>query len=181
MSHRPPSERLRRHAMLDNQPMKRAPGHPRKLSSLGDVSVRLPQVPDQGIALEGINHPGLRAGEALGVIHLQPGALDVEWQVIHLDLTALGQDDASLDGVFQLTQVSRPGVSPQALDRLGGDPFHPLVHLGLGLSEKVRPQGGDVLGPLPQWRQGDGERVEPVKEISLSAGWFVIAAPTLSP
>lgn len=74
-------------------------------------------------------------------------------------------------GVGQLTDIARPVVGQQCLDGRSGQ----ALILGLGLVQEMSGQGDNVLGPIPQGRDFDGDDIQAiVKVLAESAGGNVL-------
>ena len=93
-----------------------------------------------------------------------------EEQMPGVDLVALRQHDRPLDDVLELAQVARPGVPPQQIERLRGEPVHLLVDLRLRFPQEVVGEHRNVLTALPQRRQDHREGVEAVEEVFAELG-----------
>src|SRR5262249_43915087 len=80
-----------------------------------------------------------------------------------------GQDLRPLVEVLQLSYVRRPGVRGQPVQDVRTQRTHGLPHLRRVVHGEVPSEARDVLRPLSQGRQGDGEDVEPVIEVRAEA------------
>ena len=70
-----------------------------------------------------------------------------------------------LDQVPQLPDVARPAVASEDLLDLRSDGGEPLPEFLVVEGEEVPGQEQDVLSPLPERRQEDGDDLEPVVEV----------------
>ena len=134
-------------------------------AGLGEIPTDTLENPQHDLALELIR--GLVEREGFGRPDLRGllGQRDVQGEVVELDDRALGQNDAALDDVFQLTHVARPAVGFQGGERLGGQSLDALVEPPVVAPDKMVDEQGDVLDALPQRRHHDGHDVEPVIEV----------------
>jgi hypothetical protein len=106
--------------------------------------------------------------------------LDYGGQVRGLDSVSLGQHGCMLDTVFQLPDIARPVVIQEQAHGLGGKPLNFLV-LFLGkTAQEIAGQQGDVIGPLLEFRQVDGNDVETVIEIMRTSTAKVFSPPKRS-
>src|SRR5271170_3063445 len=53
----------------------------------------------------------------------------------------------------------------QQRERLRSDALHFLVDLGSRAQQEILCQERNIFNPLAQWRQGNGERIDPVKQV----------------
>src|SRR5262249_56550424 len=82
------------------------------------------------------------------------------------DLAAVArEDESSLDGIFQLADVTRPVVALERSDYVGGKVLVATV-LGVQRNQEGACQEGDVSGTLPQGGQVDREDTEPIVEVA---------------
>ncbi len=88
-----------------------------------------------------------------------------ELEIAGLDLGAAGDDDRSLDGIFELAHVPRPRIRLQHRQSLGGRAAHRLAARARELGDEVVDEARNVLAPIAQGRQMDREDVQPVIEI----------------
>ena len=84
-----------------------------------------------------------------------------------------------LDGIFQLTYISRPGVVQHASFRIAGDAYHAASHFSAVLADEVTGQRWNILAALAQRRHLLGNYVEAVIQITaesaLSGGFLQVA------
>src|SRR5687767_9579601 len=74
-----------------------------------------------------------------------------------------------LDGVLKLAHVATPGTRPEICDALLAQLGHPVAHLAMALpvvGQEMIGEERDVLEPLAEWRQLDGNDAQPVEEIA---------------
>ena len=90
---------------------------------------------------------------------------EVEREIVEADHRADGQSHAALDHVLELTDIARPVVGGQRRQRAAGDAAHVLLELPRVLANEVLHQGGNILFPIAQRRDGESGHVEPVVEI----------------
>ena len=76
----------------------------------------------------------------------------------------MAEDDDTLNHVLELADVARPGVSQKPLVDLAGDVQVFVVFAVVDRQVVVREQQ-DVVSPLPQGRDVNGDHVEPVVEV----------------
>ena len=77
-----------------------------------------------------------------------------------------GQDDRTLDEIFELTDITRPVILGKHQHGFRRYRLDPLVHAsGMFLSEVAHEQR-NVVRPIPQGRHNKGKHVEPVIEIA---------------
>ncbi len=93
---------------------------------------------------------------------LLPGA---DGEDVGGDQVAPGEDGGPLNDVLQFPDVAGPAVVLEGLESLRREPADILPDAAGVLGEKVERQGLDVLAPLPQGGEGDGDDVEPVVEV----------------
>src|SRR5262245_55652626 len=140
--------------------MKVPPGNPRPPRGSRHVTAGLAEKPCDGLALEVGNGSLLPLDEALaGAEGGWSALLEMQREERNLHVAARRQNDRPLDDVLELPQIAGPRVALEEIESLGGEPVHLLVHLGLGLAEKVMRQDRDVLDAFPEGRQRDREGV----------------------
>src|SRR5205807_9589019 len=85
------------------------------------------------------------------------------------DLVALGQHDGAENRVLELAHVPRPAIGGEQRQRLARDAADAFALFGGEAGEKMAHQFRDILGPLAQRRDRDGEDVQPVKKVLAEA------------
>src|SRR4029450_10991718 len=80
---------------------------------------------------------------------------------------ALRQDDGSFDGVLELAHVAGPLVLLQSRQSVVVDAFDPAAGSLCVFLDEMLDQGRNVLAALAEWRNLDGNHVQPVEEIVL--------------
>ena len=80
------------------------------------------------------------------------------------------QDHGTLDQIFELPDVARPGIAGE--DRQGLRPYclDPLAHTLRILLREVADEQGDVFEALPQGRDGEGKDIQTVRSKKASDG-----------
>src|SRR5439155_19863627 len=102
--------------------------------------------------------------------NLAGGAVDgahatLNHQVFGPDHRRVGtHNHRALDDVLELAHVAGPAMHDQRRNGVVGEPLGRVAVARL-FAEEVARNGFDVLQPLPQRRQRDGEDVQPVVEI----------------
>src|SRR6266436_8410050 len=132
----------------------------------GNIATRLAEKSGDCVALEAGDGAALGFEEAFTT--LQRGwcvLLEMQREQRHLDLAARREHHRPLDDIFQLTEVARPRIALEEIERLGGEAVHLLVDLGFRFAEKMMSEDGDVIDPFPQRRQHDSEGVEAIEEV----------------
>ena len=81
------------------------------------------------------------------------------------DQSAFAGNEASLDGVLKLPDVSRPRVSPQQLDGVPTQRDITPAHLGRERPHERVGQEQHVVSSFPEWGQVHVEDAQPVEEI----------------
>src|SRR5258708_4638686 len=90
----------------------------------------------------------------------------VQDQVFHADLQVVfGQDEGTLDRVFQLADVARPVMLPERELHGGIELLERQRVAAAQLGEKVSGQRQHFLGALAQGRQSNGEDRQTVVQI----------------
>src|SRR4030095_5396652 len=82
-----------------------------------------------------------------------------------LDHLRRPKDDRPLDGVPELANVSRPGISEQRIFRSLGE-LRRMAPRGFGEEQEEAPREAEnIFRPFPQWRQLQVNNVETVKQL----------------
>jgi len=89
---------------------------------------------------------------------------DFRRQIGFFDHIPSGEDKGSLDGVFQLPDVPRPGIFEDAPHRLPAELLLPAVTAIMPV-KKVFHEKGNVFNAFPQGGHGDVDDFEPVIEV----------------
>src|SRR5262245_44735746 len=84
---------------------------------------------------------------------------------IGLEQRTAGQNGGALDDVLQLTHVARPVVRGRTCEELGGGTVEALAELSGRAGNEMADEHRDILPPLAQRRQCEGEDVQPVVEV----------------
>ncbi|EAU66790.1 hypothetical protein STIAU_1021 [Stigmatella aurantiaca DW4/3-1] len=110
------------------------------------------------------------AGGGLGPSRLrqQGGGLE-GGQVPAQQHLAGGEHHGPGEDVLQLAHVAAPGQPGQVLQHLWRDPEHALVHLLVDALQQVVHQQGDVLAPLPQRGDLEGDDLEALVKVLAEA------------
>src|SRR5438046_178305 len=141
------------------------------------VSVRHFQAPDDQVALHGLDlllDDHLEGSGCGGVTGPGSGGelFRRDWprpqrrrQVGGADHGALGEQDRPLEHVLQLADVARPRVSGEGGQRVVLDPLDVLLQASVVLLPEMLHQQRNVVPPLAQRRQVDGDDVQPIVEV----------------
>src|SRR5437764_5177126 len=141
------------------------------------VSVRHFQAPDDQVALHGLDlllDDHLEGSGCGGVTGPGSGGelFRRDWprpqrrrQVGGADHGALGEQDRPLEHVLELADVARPRVSGEGGQRVVLDPLDVLLQASVVLLPEMLHQQRNVVPPLAQRRQVDGDDVQPIVEV----------------
>ena len=86
-------------------------------------------------------------------------------QVFRADDVALAKSSRPFDGVFEFTHIPRPIVGTEDFHSVAGyldRPAGPVIEFAF---EEVCDQQRDIIPPLPQARQGNGDDVQAVIKV----------------
>src|SRR5215471_7902620 len=84
----------------------------------------------------------------------------------HLQIWPLGKNHRPFDHVFQLSDISRPGISGQPPHRGGWNTLDAASDSACIAADKVMHEHRDIIRALTQWRHQDGKNVESVEQIA---------------
>src|SRR5262249_28757999 len=93
------------------------------------------------------------------------GLADLDREVRDRDLWARRQDHGAFERVLELTHIAWPGILLQHLQCCWRDREPRAVDLTAIVGQKMLHQRRNVLAPVPQWRQGEGDHIEPVVQV----------------
>lgn len=85
--------------------------------------------------------------------------------LVNFQQRTAGENHRSFNHILQFTDVSRPGVVNDSLERVRINGFGGPFQLAPKLSDKVLSQEGDVLGTIAKGRNGNGKDRETIKQI----------------
>ena len=93
-------------------------------------------------------------------------------EVPGLHLAAFGQDHGVLHRVFQLPDIAGPGVIQEQAHGLGAELQDLLAPLQGKTAQEMEGQPGDIVFPVPEGRQDDGDDVEAIEEVFPEGPFF---------
>jgi hypothetical protein len=86
-------------------------------------------------------------------------------KIQRLDSHILAEHEAPIDGVFQFTDIARPGIGTEQVERMVAELLpREACTVGIALNEMLD-QGWNVLSPVAQWWKGDGDHVDSIVEV----------------
>src|SRR5688572_21955277 len=86
-------------------------------------------------------------------------------EIVGLEPLTFYEQHGPLDRIPQLSDVARPLILLEQLERLGRQPAEALPELPVVAIDEVRREQRHVAPPLTQRRQGDGHHLQAVEEI----------------
>ena len=85
-------------------------------------------------------------------------------QIFRLNDSSRDEEDKSFDRVGQLADIARPRMSDEELQRLGGEGFWLLTRKPESV-KKVLDEPRDILFPVPERRDRQGDHIEAKEEV----------------
>ncbi len=86
-------------------------------------------------------------------------------EVLRPDHAAFRVDHRTFDHVLQFPHIPFPGTLHQDVHGLVGHRDRPFPDLGAVLVQELLGKRRDIVPPLPERRNGDGEHVQPVEQV----------------
>src|SRR5262245_8333582 len=90
---------------------------------------------------------------------------------IQRQLVSRADDQSTLDQVLQLTNVARPGIVSQQLQRVIRDPGNRTAETTAELLQQVAYRVWNVLRPFAQWGDMNGKDIQAVEKIGPKASF----------
>ncbi len=78
---------------------------------------------------------------------------------------AASEEEELADEVGELADIAGPGLGLEDLDGLGGEGGLSDAEFAGEAESEMTGEGGDVLGTLAEWGEGDGELAEAIEEV----------------
>ena len=105
-------------------------------------------------------------GDGFDILPYQFSCLPDRLEPVHnLEGSPLTGDHRPLDDTFQLPHVSGPVVFLEGVQGLFCHGIYLLAHFLVELGDKMFDEQRDVFLALPEWRDRDGENIEPVEQV----------------
>ena len=141
-------------AVLDHLELEALPAQPQPFSRPRDVAVTLLKAAGDDLFFHPLHVASQRIAsgrfrQARRVrAGFSRGLRDLRRDERHREEGFLRHQDHPFDEVFQLPDVSQPGIGKQAVTHLRIEPLDPPAQLPVELGQKVVVQGKDVLGAV---------------------------------
>src|SRR5579875_2262143 len=139
-----------------------------RLGGARDVAVSAVELLEDVVALVGFAGLLQRAELFAAIVAAVAafGALHENGKVLNFDARGFGiQDQDALDDVTELTNIARPVVTAELVERGLGDLDARTAVLLAKLCEKLAGKRGDIFLAVAQRRHEEGNNVESVKEV----------------